>query len=474
MADQVSSVKAQAARLEFERSRVNELLERLERMAAGDPTRLPISGARDELDAIAHGVNVMADEVHWISKLVTDAERQRASELEGQKEHLEQVNEAKSVFLRTASHEIRTPIAAILGIADQLAHSVLTEDDQLLVERLRENSRALLALVGNVLDLSRLDAEKMALTIERISPLELLTEVVKSIEPDARKKKLPIHIDSVLPSWLAVATDRVRLRQVLVNLLANAVKFTSRGAVQVTLRTERLGETEHVLIDVTDSGIGIDPEQRQYLFEPFGQANSSIARLHGGTGLGLALSSRLAERLGGTLTLRWSELGKGSTFRLTLPATAVVDAAPASVRPPDVATSQRALQGIRVLVADDHPDLRMTIGRSLQMDGASIGYAQDGGIAVEMARTGEFDVVLMDILMPVMNGLQATRALRADGHRVPVITISADAGPEVQAASIAAGCNGHLAKPFGSDDLTESILSVRRGAASAASDTLRT
>ncbi|MGH7680191.1 MAG: ATP-binding protein [Gemmatimonadaceae bacterium] len=449
--------------VEFERSRLEALLAHIERMAAGEPSRLSISSAHDELDAIAHGVNVLADEVQWTNARIADAERLRATDLQRENEQLEHANDSKSVFLRTASHEIRTPIAAILGIADQLAFSGLSEDDQLLVERLRENSRALLALVGNVLDLSRLDADKITLTIERISPLELVTEVVKSIEPDARRKQLPIHIFSELPSWLTIVSDRPRLRQILLNVVANAVKFTQRGEVQVLLRSEQVADQLQLTIDVTDSGIGIDPGQRQYLFVPFGQADSSIARVHGGTGLGLALSSRLAERLGGRLELHRSEPGKGSTFRLTLASELAVGARPAStrvVRDREVAT-QRALQGLRVLIADDHPDLRMTIGHSLEMDGASIAYAHDGGVAVEMAKTGEFDVVLMDILMPVMNGLQATRALRADGHRVPVITISADAGPEVHAASLAAGCNGHLAKPFESSDLTASILSVR-------------
>ena len=459
--------------LSFERSRIVQLLARLERMAAGDPTRLPLSKARDELDAIAHGVNVLADEVQWTNARISDAERKRAAELQRQKEQAERANETKSVFLRTASHEIRTPIAAILGIADQLAFSGLSEDDQVLVERLRENSRALLALVGNVLDLSRLEADKIALTVDRFSPLELVTEVVKSIEADARVKKLPIHIDSVLPASMTIATDRGRLRQILVNVVANAVKFTARGEVRIVLRSEQFDDVRRLTVDVTDSGIGIDASQRHYLFEPFGQANSSIARAHGGTGLGLALSSRLAERLGGSLVLHRSEPGKGSTFRLTLATAVVSDALVDGAKPPEPeAQAPLALQGVRVLLADDHPDLRRAIGHSLQMDGATITFAKDGSEAVAIAKAGAFDVVLMDLLMPVMSGLQATRQLRKDGFSAPVISISADASPEIQAASLAAGCNAHLAKPFGSSDLADSIIAVRRSFAQPAADGL--
>lgn len=452
-----------SSRLEFERSRVQALLARLERMAAGERAHLELSPARDELDAIAHAVNVLADEVHWSNERISDAERQRSADLQRDKERAEQDNEAKSVFLRTASHEIRTPIAAILGIADQLAFSGLSEDDLLLVQRLRANSRALLSLVGNVLDLSRLEADKIALVIEPVSPIELAHEVVRSVEADACRKRVSVLVDSDVPASFTMDTDRARLRQILVNVVSNAVKFTARGEVVVAVRAEPVNGTQQLTIDVTDSGIGIDPAQRQHLFEPFGQADSSIAHVHGGTGLGLALSSRLAERLGGSLALHWSELGKGSTFRLTV--STILNEAHTNggkVVRRQAPPSQLALKGVRVLLADDHPDLRTAIAHSLQMDGASITYAHNGGEAVEKAKTGEYDVVLMDILMPVMNGLQATRALRADGHKVPVITISADAGPETQAASLEAGCNAHLSKPFESSALTESILSVRR------------
>ena len=455
--------------LVFERDRVSSLLEQLEAMAAGGvEAKLPLSPSRDELDAIAHGINALADELRWTSARAAEAEWRTAEELLRAKEQAERANEAKSIFLRTASHEIRTPIAAILGIADLLALGALADDDRAdLVDRLRANSRALLLLVGNVLDLSRLEADKIELTFEPVSLNDLVRDVVHSLESDARKKRLYLRVEADAAAAFIIETDRLRLRQILVNVVANAVKFTARGGVVVSLHEERADDERRVVIDVTDTGIGVDPSQRDHLFEPFGQADPSIARAHGGYGLGLALSSRLAEQLGGSLALLASEPGKGSTFRLALDLAVVAAAHAAAHAKTDRLMdhpARRVLDGVRVLLADDNADLQLAIGRSLKIDGASISYASNGREAVEMAQSGTFDVVLMDILMPQMNGLQAVRALRADGCRIPIIAISADASPETRSASIDAGCNAYLCKPFEPNDLTASIRFARQDA----------
>ena len=448
--------------ISFSRERVDTLLARLEDMVAGEiGAKLPISPARDELDAISHGVNALADELRFAHKRATEAEHRTAEELVRAKELAEDASEAKSVFLRTASHEIRSPIAAILSIADVLAIGSVSDDDRVdLVDRLRANSRALLSLVGNVLDMSRLDADKMELALEVVAVVELVREVVQSLDGEAKKKRILLRIESD-GSAAFVESDRLRLRQVLVNLVGNAVKFTAQGGVLVSISTEG----ERVVIDVTDTGIGVHPDQRAHLFEPFAQANSTIARVHGGFGLGLALSSRLAEWLGATLSLVWSEPGKGSTFRVSLAATthplASVDSsdAPVSVN----SNSMRGvLEGVRVLLTDDNPDLQVAIGRVLKMDGASISFASSGNEAVELVRGGNFDVVVMDLLMPGTNGLDATRILRSEGCRIPIIAISADASPETRAAAVDAGCDGYLCKPFEPSDLTASIRFVRR------------
>jgi signal transduction histidine kinase/ActR/RegA family two-component response regulator len=448
----------------FEAPRVEALLATLEQMAGGDKGRtLPLSPRGDQLDAIAHAVNVLADELRWTYARMTEAERRVAEDLRRSRDEAQRANEAKSVFLRTASHEIRTPIAAILGIADLLALGGVSDDDRAdLVERLRANSRALLSLVGNVLDLSRLDADKLAFASEPVAPVELLREVANSFESETRRKRLELRVESEMPEATMIETDRLRLRQILVNLIGNAVKFTSSGGLRLAVRMAGGTESSQLTIDVADTGIGIPADQRRFLFVPFGQADASIVRLHGGSGLGLALSRGLAEQLGGTLTLLHTEPGVGSTFRLTLSVRLVESSRPGALRAADRGSPPAALAGVRILLAEDNADLRLAIGRSLRADGATIDYAGNGREAVTMARSGAFDIVLMDVLMPEMNGLDATRALRGEGNQVAIIALSADAAPEMRTASIVAGCSTYLCKPFDPRDLVAAIRFLLR------------
>ncbi len=429
----------------FDPGRVAALVERLERMAAGDESEMiPLSSSRDDLDAIAHGINVLADELRW-----TNA---RASE-------------AKNVFLRTASHEIRTPIASILGIVDLLDRDRLSDTDRTdLVARLRANCRALLSLVANVLDLSRIEADKIAFTFEPVSPLELVQDVVQSLEPEARAKGIVVRIqfETGGGSSTMISTDRMRLRQILVNVMANAVKFTPRGEIRISLGIHRAAGRERLTVDVADTGIGIPSEQIAVLFQPFGQADV-VSRAHGGTGLGLALSRRLAEQLGGSLVLVSSEVGRGTTFRISIDAhdTGVADSHRASSPDSDRAAGElhgvSALIGLQILLAEDNADLRMAIGRVLALEGAALAQAANGREAVETAQRSKLDVIVMDLIMPVMSGLEATRVLRAAGSRVPIIAISADATPRTRTAAVDAGCNAFLCKPFDSGDLVAAI-----------------
>jgi len=433
----------------FDPRRVAALLESLERMAAGDESEMiPLSSSRDELDAIAYGINVLADELRWATA--------RASE-------------AKNVFLRTASHEIRTPIASILGIVDLLDRDRLSDTDRTdLVARLRANCRALLSLVANVLDLSRIEADKIAFTFEAVSPLKLVQDVVESLDQEARAKGIAVRIQREMggDSSTTISTDRMRLRQILVNVIANAVKFTPRGEVRISLGIHRVAGRERLTVDVADTGIGIAPDQIAALFQPFGQADV-VARAHVGTGLGLALSRRLAEQLGGSLVLISSEIGRGTTFRITIDAqdTGVADGhralSPDSDRAP---AGVSALIGLRILLAEDNADLRMAIGRVLAIEGAALAQAANGREAIEIAQRSKLDVIVMDLIMPIMSCLEATRALRAAGSRVPIIAISADATSRARTAAVDAGCNAFLCKPFDAGDLVAAIRILHPGA----------
>jgi hypothetical protein len=322
-----------------------------------------------------------------------------------------------------------------------------------------------------VLDLSRIEADRIALTLEPVSPLDLVQEVVQSLEQDARAKGVAfrIQLEMGAGSSTTISTDRLRLRQILVNVIANAVKFTPQGEIRISLGIHHAADRERLTIDVADTGIGIAPHQIAGLFEPFGQADA-VAREHGGTGLGLALSRSLAEQLGGSLVLVSSEIGRGTTFRVTIDAHGTVadgDRAPPrdSGRAP---AGVPGLGGLKILLAEDNDDLRLAIGRVLALEGATVTHAVNGHQAVEMAERSKLDVIVMDLLMPAMSGLEATRALRSSGNRVPVIAITADATPRARTAAIDAGCNALLCKPFDSGELVAAIRFLHAGAESSA------
>ena len=446
----------------FARDRIATLLVILEQMAAGDAQKkLPTSPSRDELDAIAYGVNVLVGELRWADARLTEAEQRRGAELQRSKEEAERANEAKGVFLRNASHEIRTPIAAILSIADLLALTDLSDHERFeLVARLRANGEALLSLIGNVLDLSRLDAGKIALTEEPLPPIEVVRDVLKSLEAEAAKKRIDIGLEVEPHLDLEVVTDRQRLRQILVNLVGNAIKFTARGNVRVSLASIHSDDGPVLAIDVADTGVGIAPDRHPHLFEPFEQADITVSQTHGGTGLGLALSRRLAEQLGGALSLRHSSPGSGSTFRLTLSARRPEHVSPDG--PPALpatapSSPSRVLDGVRILLAEDNPDMQLAIAKMLKSVGASVECAYDGREAVAKAMSRTFDIVLMDVRMARWDGLEATRLLRSEGYRLPIVALSAFVTTELQTVCLDAGCNAYLSKPFKLNDLIASI-----------------
>jgi len=437
--------------------RVADLLKVLELMAAGDlDKRLLISEWRDELDAIAHGINVLVGELGWATARVVEAQGERAATAE-------RASNAKNIFLRNMSHEIRTPIAAMLGIAELLASSALTQADRPeLLRRLQANGLAVMSLLDDLLDLARLDAHKILFTPEQVSVIDVVRDVLASTDIESRAKSLEIRVEVTDEALGSIRTDRFRLRQILVNLVANAVKFTDAGGISVSLHAVNASrDTAEWTIDITDTGVGIAAEDQTHLFELFEQANPSITRTYGGNGLGLAISRKLAEQLGGTLVLLRSEPGQGTTFRLTL---RPLTPPPQEVTPAgaDAADTAGSIAGVRILLAEDHRDMHFALRASLEGAGAMVESARDGREAVDRAMSAPFDVVLMDLRMPNMDGLQATRALRRQGYAVPVIALTADPATLRRAEALDAGCDACLSKPFKVDDLIASIrLSTR-------------
>ena len=399
-----------------------------------------------------------------IAELITIAVvRDRAEQwLRASKAAADEANRAKSDFLATMSHEIRTPMNGILGFSELLLEAPLPEEQRLQLRLIRNSAEALLTVINDVLDYSKLEAGKFlieprAMVLEEATraPLELLrgTATQKGLA-------LELSLTEDLPGWFMM--DPLRYRQVLLNLVGNALKFTSRGRVSVTLRLVSEAAARWIRVEVSDSGIGIPPEVLPRLFEKFVQADSSTSRRFGGSGLGLAISRRLVEMMGGTMGVT-SEAGVGSTFWFQLPAVAAVP-----VLTPEAGPVPASLPGSRrVLVAEDNEVNQMLARRILERLGCEVVMAVNGLEAVARAREGGFDLILMDCQMPELDGVAATQRIRAwekrEGRaRLPIIALTASAFTEDAARCLAAGMDDVLTKPFKPAQLAR-VLSNPRG-----------
>ncbi|KAA5541356.1 PAS domain-containing protein [Roseiconus nitratireducens] len=366
----------------------------------------------------------------------------------------EAANESKSAFLANMSHEIRTPMTAIIGYADLLRDCDDSERDGYL-STIRRNGEFLLDIINDILDLSKIEAGKFEIHTQRFSLARLIEDVRTIMEVRAGENDLELHVhyDGRIPE--VIQTDPKRLKQILINLLGNAIKFTRKGSV--TLRIEhRQEELSELTFDVIDTGIGITEEQQKKLFQTFSQGDASVSRDFGGTGLGLAISQRLAGMLGGNITVE-SEPGRGSRFRVTIATTPLQDVS--LVRPPERPDSgpQKPAEpprlNCRVLVVDDRRDIRFLSKRLLTGAGATVDEAEDGQVAVnyigQRLSSGDLpDLILLDMQMPNLDGYQTTRQLRALGYKHPIIALTADAMQGDMHRCLESGCNDYLSKPI--------------------------
>ncbi|MEI8374300.1 MAG: ATP-binding protein [Planctomycetota bacterium] len=422
--------------------------------------------------------------------------QQYASELESNNQALEELNRiaesatrAKSKFLANMSHEIRTPMTAILGYADLLQEEVMCchicPDSTHCQKRhtgceavsvIKRNGEHLLGLINDILDLSKVEAGKMQIEPICCSPCELLAEVASLMRVRAAAKHLTLKIEQDGPLPETILTDPLRLRQVLVNLVGNAIKFTDHGEVRITVRliwgaavsAARAGETPapqvpgpRLRFDVTDTGIGMNEEQIGKLFQAFSQVDNSSTRKFGGTGLGLCISKRLAEAMGGKIEVH-STPGKGSTFRATidpgpLDGIRMVQNAQEALleRPPTttVVTHDEIKLSGRILLAEDGPDNQRFIAFVLKKAGAEVTLAENGQLAYDealaaLAQGRLFEVILMDMQMPVLDGYEATRQLREQGYSGPIVALTAHAMAEDRQKCLDAGCDDFATKPI--------------------------
>lgn len=383
-------------------------------------------------------------------QLLATAERERVA-----RDAAESANLAKTEFLANMSHEIRTPLNGVVAMADLLGATDLAPAQKEMVEIIGTSGQMLSHLLADILDSARIESGKLQIDRVAVDVVDLMRSVVGLYRLQAAAKGVELAFEHGDVRDLCIWGDGVRLRQVVGNLVSNAIKFTEDGAVKVSLSLAGPGELR---IEIEDSGIGFDPAIKAQLFGRFQQADGTITRRFGGTGLGLAISRELAMLMGGELDCA-SEPGRGSRFWLSLPFEEVAAIAPAPQASPEVSVHASPL---RVLLADDHPTNRRVVELMLADTGIELTTAEDGSQALELFRAQGFDVILMDMQMPVMDGLTAVQEIRREeaSHarpRTPIIMLTANVLPEHVAAGAEAGADGHLAKPLNVRALFESI-----------------
>lgn len=428
-------------------------------------------------DALGKLIFVQVESVPWTDEvdeqcyarcIVSDISHLKTAEdqLKAAKEKAEAANLAKSQFLANMSHEIRTPLGVIIGFTDLLMDS-LGEDPEHAdhLAAIERNSRHLLEVINDILDLSKVEANELSIETRQIQLGEEVHEIYQMLKPVADSKGLEFGYELAAPLPREIFTDPTRFRQIVLNILGNALKFTEQGFVRMRIALDR--GSKKLQVDVTDSGIGIPAEKVELLFRPFSQGDPTITRRFGGTGLGLCLSKRLAEILGGDVYLLKSEMGRGSTFRIEISIgpselpqpfeRAEAEGGTKSSSCPTLSEVEQKLSGTRVLLVEDGPDNRAMFKGLIESAGGQVECAEDGMSGVSYALSQDFDLVLMDLQLPHLDGYQATALLRRQHFQKPIVALTAHAFAEEREKVLHGGFDGFLSKPVNRQILIDTI-----------------
>lgn len=401
-----------------------------------------------------------------VTGVVTSANRkllEKNAELENAYEQAEAATRSKTEFLANMSHEIRTPITAIIGFAESSLFSSQTKEMRLkAIRTIVRSGKHLLDIINDILDLSKIEANRLEVERIDVSPFKILTEVEEFIKAQAIEKGLAFGINYIYPLPETIHTDPQRFKQIILNFCSNSLKFTEQGHLHINASYQE--NTSQFIVEVVDSGIGMTEEQMGKIFQPFEQADRSTSRRYGGTGLGLTLSCKMARALGGSISVE-SKPDRGSSFKLVIDAGEVnrsqyvyhseqVSFAEAEISLSPLITT--LLSG-KVLIAEDYELNRQLLEIYMMELNVNVAFAENGKIAIEKAQSEDFDLILMDMQMPIMDGIQAVTVLRSQGYRKPIVALTANAMKEDKQKCLQAGCDDYLTKPIDRIAFVETI-----------------